>query len=139
MPRKRTDLVAKAACIIDAWRKSFPTKRFSGMTLAEFEEMVRPSRAVRAELEEITKTTKILRIRRRTLDQALRPGIQRVVYAVRGDPEAGENSAMYLQMGYVAKRRRRKPGPKKKAKVRGKAVMRREAGNARDPASRARS
>ena len=122
MPRKRTDLVAHAARIIVAWRNSFPTKRFSALTLAEFEEMVRPAREVRAELEDLTKTIKILRVRRRTLDQELRPAVQRVVHAVRGDPQAGENSAMYSQMGYVAKRRRRKPGRKRKAKVRGKAA-----------------
>lgn len=119
MPRKTTDLVAHAARIVAAWRNSFPTKRFSALTLAEFEEIVRPAREVRVELEDLTKAIKILRIRRRTLDQELRPAVQRVVHAVRGDPQAGENSAMYSHMGYVAKRRRRKPGRKRKAKVRG--------------------
>jgi hypothetical protein len=39
----------------------------------------------------------------------------RVIHAVRGDAEVGEDSAMYDAMGYTAKGRRRKPGPKKKA------------------------
>jgi hypothetical protein len=114
MPRKETDLIAQAMRIIDAWKRSFPTKSFSALTLAQFEEVIRPARAVRVELADLGKRTKIGRTRRLVLDRSLRPVIQRIVHAVRGDPDVGENSAMYSSMGYVMKRRRRKPGRKKK-------------------------
>ena len=114
MPRKDTDLVAQAMRIIDAWKRSFPTKTFSALTLAQFEEVIQPARAVRVELADLVKRTRVNRVRRLTLDRSLRPVLQRLVHAVRGDPGVGENSAMYASMGYVMKRRRRKPGRKKK-------------------------
>jgi hypothetical protein len=49
---------------------------------------------------------------------ALRPLLNGVVNAVRGDRDVGENSAMYTLMGYVPKSRRRKPGRNKKASPR---------------------
>ena len=114
MPRKEADLIVQAMRIIDAWKRSFPTKSFSGLTLAQFEEVTQPARAVRVELADLVKRTKISRGRRLVLDRSLRPVIQRIVHTVRGDPDVGENSAMYSSMGYVMKRRRRKPGRKKK-------------------------
>ena len=118
MPRKSTDLIAQATRIIESWKRHFSTKRFSGLTIAEFEEMIRPARELRTELAELAISMRILLARRRSLDRELRPGVQRLVHAVRGDPDAGENSAMYATMGYVTKRKRRKPGRKKKAKSR---------------------
>jgi hypothetical protein len=60
---------------------------------------------------------KDLLFRRRRLDDEIRPLLQRIVHAVRADPEVGENSAMYTSMGYLPKYRRRKPGRKRKART----------------------
>jgi hypothetical protein len=117
MPRKKADLVAQAARIIKAWKSSFPTKRFSTLTVAEFEKLVQPAQQLRTELEALARRMSFLRGTRRAIDLELRPNVHRVVHAVRGDPDAGENSAMYSLMGYVTKRKRRKPGRKRAKKT----------------------
>jgi hypothetical protein len=115
MPRKARDLVSQAEKIANAWAKFFPKKTFSGLTLEQFRETFKPLREVRAQLAELASQRKMLLFRRQRLDMAGRPVLQRVVHAVRGDPEVGEDDAMYGSMGYVTRHRRRKPGRKKKA------------------------
>jgi hypothetical protein len=73
---------------------------------------------VRKELLEIARRTKVLRIRFQNVDRAARPDIQRVVHAVRGDPDVGDDSPMYASMGYVRKSKRKKRRRKPKAAAR---------------------
>lgn len=115
MPRKARDFAAKAEQVAEAWEKFFPRKIFSGFTLEQFRETFKPCREVRDALAELAARKRILVIRRRNLDLEGRPLLLRVVHAVRGDPEVGENSSMYSSMGYVTRHRRRKPGPRRKA------------------------
>ena len=117
MPKKTKDLAAQTDRIARAWQTFFPKKTFSGLTLEEFRETLQPCREVRMKLAELAKETRLARFRRLTLDRIGRPVVLRVVHAVRGDPEVGEDSTMYAAMGYTAKGRRRKPGPKKKARA----------------------
>ncbi len=117
MPRKARDLAARADRIADAWKRNFPGKTFSGLTLEQFRETFNPCREVRVELAQLAWQRKTLLMRRRKVDLAGDPVLLRVVHAVRADPEVGENSPMYSAMGYVPKFRRRKPGRKKKAKA----------------------
>ena len=114
MPRKSKDLIAQVNRIASAWRSLHPDKTFSGLTLAKFLELAEPSRAVRAELAELSKQTQLCFHRRRAHDFVLRPVLARVVHSVRGDPDVGEDSLMYTSMGYVRKSRRL-PGRKRKA------------------------
>jgi hypothetical protein len=115
MPRKARDLPARAERIADAWRRFFPEKTFSGLTLEQFRETLKPCREVRVELAQLASQRKILLFRRRKLDLAGHPVLLRVVHAVRADPEVGEDDPMYAAMGYVPRNRRRKPGRKRKA------------------------
>lgn len=117
MPRKTKDLAAQADRIASAWQRFFPNKTFSGLTLEEFREAFKPCREVRLALVQLATETKLARFRRRKLDLTGRPVLLRVIHAVRADPDVGEDSSMYSAMGYTAKGRRRKPGPKKKAKA----------------------
>jgi hypothetical protein len=118
MPRKTNDLVARAEKIAGAWKSFHPKKTFCGLTLDEFIEAFRPSRDVRGELREIASRRRMLLSRRRSSDSVFRQKLIGVVHAVRGDPDVGENDPMYSAMGYVAKNRRRRPGPKKKRPAR---------------------
>lgn len=118
MPRKTNDLVARAERIADAWKNFHPKKIFCGLTLNEFIEAFKPSREMRMELREMASHRRMLLIRRRSSDSAFRPRLLGVVHAVRGDPDVGENDPMYSAMGYIQKRRRRRPGPKRKRPAR---------------------
>ena len=117
MPRKSKDLAAHAERVGDAWARYFPNKTFSGLTLEQFRETFKPCREVRVELTQLASQTRLARFRRRKLDVAGRPVLLRVVHAVRGDPDVGDDSSMYSAMGYRSKDRRRKPGPKRKARA----------------------
>jgi hypothetical protein len=132
MPRKSRDLAAQAERIADAWQRFFPNKTFSGLTLEQFREAFKPCREVRVELAQLASQTKSARFRRRKLDLTGRPVLLRVVHAVCGDPDVGEDSSMYSAMGYTAKGRRRKPGPKRKVSAS------RAAADARAPTARRR-
>lgn len=114
MPRKARDLAARAERIAGAWERYFPRKTFSALTLEQFRETFKPCREVRVELAQLASHRKTLLFRRRKLDLAGHPVLQRVVHAIRGDPEVGEGNPMYGAMGYVPSYRRRKPGRKKK-------------------------
>jgi hypothetical protein len=70
---------------------------------------------VRVELAELANATRLARYRRLNVDRIGRPVLLRIIHTVRGDPHVGEDSTMDVAMGYTAKGRRRKPGPKKKA------------------------
>jgi hypothetical protein len=115
MPRKTKDLASQAEKIANAWRISCPTKTLSGLTLEQFRETLKPCREVRVELADHARHTKALLFRRQKLDMETRPILQRVVHAVRADPDLGDDSAMYKSMGYTPRHRRRKPGRKRKA------------------------
>jgi hypothetical protein len=114
MPRKALDLATHAERIAAAWGRSYPAKTFSDLTLEQFRATFKPCRDVRVELTQQARERKRLLFRRQQLDDEIRPILQRIVHAVRADPEVGENSAMYSSMGYVPKYRRRKPGRKRK-------------------------
>ena len=116
MPRKKKDFMAHVERVAGAWKKFFPEKTFSGFTLAQFLQEVDPCRVVRVELEGLARQTKMFLYRRRTLDRKLKPALLRVVHAVRGDPDVGDDSPMYSAMGYVPRSRRR-PGRKRKRRV----------------------
>jgi hypothetical protein len=114
MPRKTLDLVARAERLAGAWQRCHPEKVFFGLTLDAFIEALKPSREARTGLAALTSQRRVLLHRRRNSDNSFRPLLMGVVHAVRGDPDVGEDDAMYSSMGYVSMSRRRKPGRKKK-------------------------
>ena len=117
MPRKTRDLVARGERTAAAWKRCHPRKTFSGLTLDEFIEALKPSREVREELQANATLRRILLQRRRISDSALKSTLMGVVHSVRGDPDVGESDPMYASMGYIPPSRRRKPGRKKKPRA----------------------
>jgi hypothetical protein len=87
--------------IISAWERLRPGKSFGGMTLKQFKAAVQPSFDKRAA---ITDTRVLLRalIRGRDADDRQSWKLARlVVSSVLGTPGEGEDSPLYVAMGYV--------------------------------------
>lgn len=93
--------------IINAWEKLRPTKQFAGMTLEQFKAKVQPSLTTRDQVMTLrTQLTDSRQIRHQA-DVASLDLAQFVVNSVKGDPEEGENSGLYAEMGYTPKTNRR--------------------------------
>jgi hypothetical protein len=95
------DVYARANALIKAWSVLRPNKSFSGMTLEDFKKAVAPSGATRAEVAEAERLMRLAVERRDDADTLSRKLVQRVVNAVKGDPEEGEDGELYSAMGYV--------------------------------------
>jgi len=93
----------KVSQVVSAWETLAPTKAFGGMTLEQFKAKTKPSFDLRDQIavldnQAIDATTRCADADTTGSDAALL-----VVNAVKGDPEHGENSALYAAMGYVRK------------------------------------
>ncbi len=93
--------------ITNAWEKFAPTKSFAGKTLKEFKAAVKASYDTRIEIEDLDMERDALAMRRGIADEESNELVNLVVNAVRGDPEEGEDGALYGSMGYVLKRSRK--------------------------------
>ena len=93
--------------MISAWTKLRPAKQFAGMTVEQFNEKVKPSLDTREELTTLRSQTTDSRLNRHDADAASSELAQFVVNSVKGDPEEGENSGLYAEMGYTPKADRR--------------------------------
>jgi hypothetical protein len=93
--------------MISAWTKLRPAKQFAGMTVEQFNEKVKPSLDTREELTTLRSQTTDSRLNRHDADTASMELAQFVVSSVKGDPEEGENSGLYAEMGYTPKADRR--------------------------------
>ena len=77
------------------------------MTVEQFNEKVKPSLDTREELTTLRSQTTDSRLNRHDADTASMELAQFVVSSVKGDPEEGENSGLYAEMGYTPKADRR--------------------------------
>jgi hypothetical protein len=93
--------------MISAWTKLRPAKQFAGMTVEQFNEKVKPSLDTREELTTLRSQTTDSRLNHHDADAASSELAQFVVNSVKGDPEEGENSGLYAEMGYTPKADRR--------------------------------
>lgn len=93
--------------IVDAWQTLRPTKTLAGMTLEQFKAKVQPSLDSRSQLTTLQGQTTDSRTQRRQSDSVSNDAMSLVVNAVKGDPDEGENGALYAAMGYVPKNARR--------------------------------
>lgn len=89
--------------VVNAWLTLRPSKTFSGLTLDQFREAVKPSVDVRVEIADLEGRLQAALARRDTSDTASTGIMRRVVNAVKGDPEEGEDGELYAAMGYVRK------------------------------------
>ena len=99
------------------WLKLRPAKSFAGLTYEQFLIALKPSYDVRAEIAELEVRLQSARARLVTVDEQSLNVVQRVVNAVKADPEEGDDGELYVAMGYVRKRDR-KTGLQRRREVR---------------------
>jgi hypothetical protein len=96
-----TDIYDKARVIADMWGTRCPDKTFFGMTRDDFLKIIAPSGEARKQLAQLdTQTRDTLGLRDKS-DKILRRAVVRVINAVKGDPEQGEDSELLASMGYL--------------------------------------
>jgi hypothetical protein len=100
------DLEYRVEKMGQAWGNLCPLKSFSGLNLERFNEIVKPSMDARKQLRELEVRRQALLSQRRAADVITSATLQRIVHAVKGDPEAGEDSDLYSAMGFVPKSQR---------------------------------
>ena len=80
--------------------------KFAEMTLDEFKAKVKPSLDCREEIASLRRQLEVAIKKRQECDAASTDICTKVVNAVRGDIEYGEDSALYKALGYVPKSER---------------------------------
>ena len=86
---------------IQAWSKLRPGKTFAGHTLEQCIALIQPSRDVRVEIADAELRLQTASARRVTVDRASMKVLQRVINAVKADPEEGDDGELYVAMGFV--------------------------------------
>jgi hypothetical protein len=87
--------------VMKAWENLRPGKSFGGMTLDEYKRIVQPSLDSRARIAALEAMLVAERATRDELDRTSMPATRRAVDGVMGDPEEGEDGAVYEAMGFV--------------------------------------
>ncbi len=98
--RRRT-VYEKATLITSAWRARCPDKTFFRMSLEEFTVIVRPSGAARERIASLKAQLREAIQQCEDADRTARRAILRVVNAVKGDPDEGEDGELLSAMGYM--------------------------------------
>jgi hypothetical protein len=96
----------RIAEITQAWESHAPSESFSGLTLEQFKEGIKPSLDVRAAITECATRSLGLKAQRAVDDAASLALIQRMINGVKGDPKHGEDGRLYAAMGFVRKSER---------------------------------
>lgn len=97
---------ARIQNVITAWQTLAPAATLSGMTLAQFETAVKPSFDAREAISEKEDEMTALINQRNDADKVSLDKLLKVVSAVKGDLNFGEDSDLYDTMGYVRKSER---------------------------------
>jgi hypothetical protein len=87
--------------MINAWRTLAPDKTFGGMTLAQFEAAVAPSRVARQKVATLETELANAYAERDSADQVSEAKAKLVVAGVLADPDQGEDSPLYEAFGYT--------------------------------------
>lgn len=93
--------------MVNAWETLAPAKTFGGMTLAQFQAAVQPSRAAREQIEDLEDQLRQAQANRDRADEDFLAKAQLVVAGVLADPTEGPDSALYEAMGYKRKSERK--------------------------------
>jgi hypothetical protein len=101
MPSSPKDNEQKIEKMLNAWRTLAPDKTFGGMTLAQFEAAVAPSRAARQRIEDLNNQLAEAIAGRDTADDVSAVKCRLVVNGVLADPTEGPDSALYGEFGYT--------------------------------------
>src|SRR5687767_14600282 len=95
------DIYEKALVLINAWNSRRPNKTFFRQSLQDFRTIVAPSGEARARLAELEALTQEALARRDEADKVTRRAVIRIVNAVKGDPDEGEDGELIAAMGYL--------------------------------------
>jgi hypothetical protein len=101
MSREHTDLYDQIRAIIKAWTLYRPQKSYGGLSLDDFKSLVAPSGDARTEVAQCDAKAQEAKAHRKDADKLSRKYVQRVVSGVKADAEDGEDSEIYVAMGYV--------------------------------------
>jgi hypothetical protein len=103
MPQNPTATGDKISTVTTGWKELAPGASFAGMTLEQFMASVQPSLDARTKIEDLLTQLEAARVARDNADIASMEDLLNVVNSVRGNPNYGENSALYASFGYVRK------------------------------------
>lgn len=107
MPKNPKQVATKLETLISDWETLQPTKSFAGMTLEQFKIRVQPSLQTRTQLSALrNQATQSLTLRQQH-DTSSQELVNRVVNAIKGDPDEGDDGPLYAALGYVPKSQRR--------------------------------
>lgn len=97
----------KLSKLVQAWQDLAPDKLFGGMSLADFKAKVQPSFDSRAAVNTAEVQLVDAITRRQDSDVESQRLMQLVVNSIKGDPDVGDDSALYEAAGYVRKSERK--------------------------------
>ena len=103
MPPNPSEGEARLDNLFESWEEIAPTAVLFGMTLTQAKAKVKPSLETRATIKQLDKQRKVAQVERDVADVSSLAFVQDVVNAVKGDPNFGEDSALYAALGYVRK------------------------------------
>lgn len=100
------DVEKRLTNLLNAWKNEAPNATFGGMTLDQFKNKVKPSLDARQRVADLEAQLTGAQDVRDDADKVTSPLIQLVVNAIKGDPNYGEDSALYEEAGYIRKSER---------------------------------
>lgn len=103
MPNSPKDNEEKYTRFLESWKNLAPGKTFGGLTLAEFTAQVAKSNAPRERLIELADETTNEETNRANADIDTMKMCEKIKNGVVGDPEFGDNSALYESFGFIRK------------------------------------
>ena len=107
MRKAPKDVAAKLTKILNAWKTLQPAMTFGGMTYDQFAAKIQPSFDHRKTIANLQLDLINAQDRRDDADKLSLKAAALVVNSVKGDPAAGDNSALYEAMGYIRKSERK--------------------------------
>ena len=97
---------AKINAVLNGWEEHAAPATFSGLTLAQYKAKVKPSLDARETIAQLELQLAAARIARDNADVASLEITAKVVSSVCGDPDHGNDCALYSSFGYVRKSER---------------------------------
>ena len=116
MPLSPTVVEEKIKTTIAAWEDLRPAKSFAGLTLAQFKTAMQPALDARTTISNLENLLSAARTARDDEDKEACDIINKVVNAVVGDTDEGNDSPLYEALGYIRKSQR-KSGLKRTIKL----------------------
>ena len=89
--------------VIAGWEEHAPDATFGGLTLTQYKAKVKPSLDARDEVSSFELKLAAARVDRDNADLVSDEITSNVVNSAKGDPNYGENSALYASFGYIRK------------------------------------